>query len=69
MGIMIGALSALAPERRPEITKVAFRAFVSGCFVSLITASIAGLLMTDEMVAGTAPRNLTAIIAGNETVL
>ena len=52
MGIMIGALSALAPERRQSITKVAFRAFLSGCFVSLITASIAGLLMTDEMIEG-----------------
>jgi pyrimidine nucleoside transport protein len=50
MGIMIGGLSSLAPERRPSITKLAFRAFVSGCFVSLITASIAGLLMTDEIV-------------------
>lgn len=51
--IMIGALSALAPERRPAITKVAFRAFLSGCIVSFITASIAGMLMTDEMIAST----------------
>jgi hypothetical protein len=50
MGIMIGSLSALSPERRPSITKVAFRAFICGCFVSLLTASIAGLLMTDEMI-------------------
>lgn len=56
---MIGALSALASERRPSITKVAFRAFVSGTFVSLITASIAGLLMTDEMVEGTRSLNMT----------
>lgn len=50
MGIMIGSLSALAPERRPSITRVAFRAFICGCAVSLLTASIAGLLMTDEMI-------------------
>jgi pyrimidine nucleoside transport protein len=49
---MVGGLSALAPERRPSITKVAFRAFVSACFVTLCTASIAGLLMTDEMIEG-----------------
>lgn len=52
MGIMIGALGALAPNRRHDITKVAFRALVAGCIVSLITASIAGLLMTDEMING-----------------
>lgn len=50
MGIMIGALSALAPERRPTIVKVAFRAFVAGCIVPLISASIAGLLMTDDII-------------------
>lgn len=71
MGIMIGALSALAPERRPAITKVAFRAFISGCFVSLITASIAGLLMTDEMVQGTGLKemmNFTMISVDNSSI-
>jgi pyrimidine nucleoside transport protein len=52
IGIMIGALSSLAPERRPSVTKVALRAFVAACFVTLCTASIAGLLMTDEMISG-----------------
>lgn len=52
IGIVIGALSALAPERRPAITSVALRAFFAACFVTLCTASIAGLLMTDEMIAG-----------------
>ena len=52
IGIMIGSLSALAPERRPSVTKVALRAFFSGCFVTLCTASIAGLLMTDDMEFG-----------------
>jgi pyrimidine nucleoside transport protein len=53
MGIMIGSLSALAPEQRPAITKVAIRAVISGCIVSLMTASIAGLLMSDELIAKT----------------
>lgn len=70
MGIMIGALSALAPEKRPSITKVAFRAFVSGCCVSLITASIAGLLMTDEMIEGTRPKNMDLfVLNANNTSL
>ncbi|XP_070501377.1 uncharacterized transporter YutK-like [Chironomus tepperi] len=50
IGIAIGSLSALAPSRRPSITKVAFRALIAACFVTLCTASIAGLLMTDEMI-------------------
>lgn len=49
IGIMVGGLSALAPERRSAITKVVLRALVSGCFVTLITASVAGLLMPDEL--------------------
>jgi len=49
IGIMVGGLSALAPERRPAITKVVLRALVSGCFVTLITASVASLLMTDDL--------------------
>lgn len=69
VGTMIGTLSALAPERRPSITKVAFRAFVSGCLVTLMTASIAGLLMTDEMIEGTFPGNMnfTMTLANNIT--
>lgn len=69
MGIMIGALSALAPDKRPSITKVAFRAFVSGCFVSLLTASIAGLLMTDEMIEGTGPRILNITMSPNNSTM
>lgn len=67
MGIMIGALSSLAPERRPSITKVAFRAFVAGCIVSLMTASIAGLLMTEEIIAKShtvTPRPMNATKVG-----
>ncbi|KAG5677451.1 hypothetical protein PVAND_007209 [Polypedilum vanderplanki] len=52
IGIMVGGLSALAPERRPSITKVAIRAFFAACFVTFVTASIAGLLMTDELIHG-----------------
>ncbi|KAG4076692.1 hypothetical protein HA402_001979 [Bradysia odoriphaga] len=48
LGIMIGTLSAMCPEKRPDITSVAFRAFISGSVICFITASIAGLLMTSE---------------------
>jgi pyrimidine nucleoside transport protein len=42
IGIMIGGLSALAPEKRKQITDVAIRAFVAGSAVCFLTASIAG---------------------------
>lgn len=68
IGIMIGSLSALAPERRPSITKVAISAFFSGCFVSLITASIAGLLLTDAMIEDTGPKSITNLMMNNSTL-
>lgn len=40
----------MAPDRRVAIAKVALRAFVAGCIVSFITASIAGMLLTDELI-------------------
>ncbi|XP_055631867.1 sodium/nucleoside cotransporter 1-like [Toxorhynchites rutilus septentrionalis] len=45
MGIMIGTLSAMVPEKRGAITSVAFRAFITGSIVCFMTASIGGLLM------------------------
>lgn len=49
IGIMVGGLSALAPQRRSSITKVVLRALISGCFVTLITASVASMLMPDDL--------------------
>lgn len=42
MGIMIGTLSAMVPEKRSMITSVAFRAFITGSIVCFMTASIGG---------------------------
>ncbi|KFB43851.1 hypothetical protein ZHAS_00011701 [Anopheles sinensis] len=49
MGIMIGTLSAMAPDKRNIITSVAFRAFLTGSIVCFMTASIGGLLMDDTI--------------------
>uniref|UniRef100_A0A1B0DND1 Uncharacterized protein n=1 Tax=Phlebotomus papatasi TaxID=29031 RepID=A0A1B0DND1_PHLPP len=49
LGIMIGGLGAMAPERRSAITAVAIRGFIAGTCVCFITASIAGILMADNM--------------------
>ncbi|KAH8277936.1 hypothetical protein KR018_010592 [Drosophila ironensis] len=43
LGILIAALSAMAPTRRGDITRVAIRAFFAGSFVSFTSASLAGL--------------------------
>jgi hypothetical protein len=42
IGIMIGGLVMLAPERRNAVTEVAFRAFIAGSATCFLTASIAG---------------------------
>ncbi|KAH8400999.1 hypothetical protein KR009_002366, partial [Drosophila setifemur] len=44
MGVLIASLSAMAPNRRPDITRVAFRAFFAGSLVSFTSASLAGKL-------------------------
>lgn len=42
VGIMMGALSTMAPERRRTIASVVIRAFIAGSAVCFMTASIAG---------------------------
>ncbi|XP_062541268.1 uncharacterized transporter YutK isoform X2 [Armigeres subalbatus] len=49
MGIMIGSLSAMVPDKRSAITSVAFRAFITGSIVCFMTACIGGLLMDAEI--------------------
>ncbi|KAH8320784.1 hypothetical protein KR067_009970 [Drosophila pandora] len=44
LGILIAALSAMAPSRRPDITRVAVRAYFAGSFVSFTSAALAGKL-------------------------
>lgn len=49
IGIMIGTLTSLAPEKRKEITGGVMRAFVGGCAVCFLTASTAGMLMDGDL--------------------
>ncbi|WAQ94743.1 S28A3-like protein [Mya arenaria] len=42
MGIMIGALGAMAPSRKADITKVVVRAMIAGNVACFMTACIAG---------------------------
>lgn len=43
MGIQIGGISVLAPERKTEISRLALRAMVGGAFASWMTATVAGI--------------------------
>ncbi|KZC05789.1 Solute carrier family 28 member 3, partial [Dufourea novaeangliae] len=47
IGITLGVLTSLAPERKEQIASTVLRAFVAGSVVCFLTASIAGMLITD----------------------
>ena len=45
IGIQIGGISALAPGRRSDLSKLALRAMFAGAFASWMTATIAGIVL------------------------
>lgn len=45
IGMQIGGLSALAPNRRHDLAKLGFRAMIAGTLANLMSASIVGLLL------------------------
>lgn len=45
IGIQVGGISALAPDRRSDLAKLGLRAMIGGAIVSCLTATIAGLLL------------------------
>ncbi len=45
IGIQIGGIGALVPERRNELAKLGFRAMFAGTMATLISASIAGIFL------------------------
>ncbi|XP_052896214.1 solute carrier family 28 member 3-like [Anopheles moucheti] len=67
LGIMIGAMSAMAPERRGSITAVSFRSFITGSIACFMTACIAGLLI-DDFQGMEGPR-MTISTISNSTVV
>lgn len=67
-GIMIGALSAIAPNQRETLAKVAVRAFFAGCAICFMTACIAGLLMPEGSFVGSATNATMAVDMLKNTV-
>lgn len=45
IGIQIGGLSALAPNRRNDLARLGFRAMLAGTMANLMSASIVGILL------------------------
>ena len=45
IGIQIGGIGALAPERRHDLARLGMRAMLAGTFANFITAAIAGMLL------------------------
>jgi CNT family concentrative nucleoside transporter len=45
IGIQIGGIGALAPNKRSELAKLGFRAMLAGTMANLMSASIVGLLI------------------------
>ncbi len=45
IGIQLGGIGGIAPERRGDLAKLGVRALIAGTFASFITANIAGVLI------------------------
>lgn len=45
IGIQIGGIGALAPERKDDLARLGFRALIAGTFANFMTACIAGMLL------------------------
>jgi CNT family concentrative nucleoside transporter len=45
LGIMIGGMGAMAPERRPEIVALGVRSIVAGTLAACMTGAVAGVFM------------------------
>ena len=45
IGIQIGGISALAPNKRHELAQLGFRAMIAGTMANLLSASIVGILL------------------------
>ncbi len=45
IGIQIGGISALAPGRKADLSRLAFKAMLGGAFATCMTATIAGLFL------------------------
>ena len=45
IGIQLGGIGGIAPERKRELSKLALKAMIGGALASWLTATIAGILI------------------------
>jgi CNT family concentrative nucleoside transporter len=45
IGIQLGGIGSMAPERRKDLSNLAFKAMIGGALASWLTATIAGILI------------------------
>jgi CNT family concentrative nucleoside transporter len=45
IGIQLGGIGGIAPQRRGDLAKLGIRALIAGTFASFLTANIAGILI------------------------
>ncbi|MGE3853534.1 MAG: NupC/NupG family nucleoside CNT transporter [Planctomycetota bacterium] len=55
IGIAIGTIGGLAPTRKTDIAKLAFRALIGGTLAALMTACVAGFMLSDAEIASHQP--------------
>ncbi|KAL7643740.1 UNVERIFIED_CONTAM: hypothetical protein RMT77_005746 [Armadillidium vulgare] len=62
IGIQIGALGSLVPERRSDLAQIAFRAMITGSVACFLTACVAGCLITADETTRDVLSNSTMIL-------
>ena len=45
IGIQLGGIGTMAPDRRKDLAKIVFKAMIGGALASWLTATIAGILI------------------------
>jgi CNT family concentrative nucleoside transporter len=45
VGIQIGGIGALAPERKHDLARLGFRAMLAGTLANFMSAAIAGIML------------------------
>jgi CNT family concentrative nucleoside transporter len=45
VGIQLGGIGALAPERKHDLARLGFRAMLAGTLANFLSATIAGILL------------------------
>lgn len=68
IGILVSTMSALVPEKKENVTRLVFRAFVGGALVCFMTACIAGILTTDDAL-GSSTDSYTTLSENNTSYI